>query len=292
MSLLLPEPPLVVQRGLIVRCEGNVLDALMCQQISYWMDRATKQHEGYAYVYKTYDAWAAELGVSAKTARGALDRLRKLGFVVGIQNPNDPRDRTLWWRVDRGAVESGAPYALAGSSPDPAGSQAAPGGSSSTGATEAETETTAENTAESAGAGAPDSLLPDEPKRKPVTYRGKTVPRPLADDAVHLLTVFNEATGGHVGAFGANGKQSENLTRIVGALTDRPGVEREVWERGVRAMVANPPGWVDGKLAIGHLFGPRAADHTLSRAAASQSGGQQVASDEDTDTQGWSRNDF
>lgn len=301
MSRIFDERPMQVTRSLVRVC-GGTLEALLAQQLNYWLPHATKEHGGRPWVYKTYQEWGDEIGVSAKSARTALDKLRRDGWVQAMQNPQDPRDRTLWWWVDVEAIRAaddpaGAPSARPGSSGADSGGQAAdPGiqaadsGSSSTGATEPEAKSTTKRTTESASE--PATLLPAEPARKPITYKGRTVPRPVADDALHLLGVFNEATKGKVGAFGGNGRQSESLTRIVGALMDRPGESRETWERGIRATVANPPGWVEGRLTIGHLFGPRAADHTLSRAAASQNPVKRVASDGQADEQGWDRRDF
>jgi hypothetical protein len=36
----------------------------------------------------------------------------------------------------------------------------------------------------------------------------------------------------------------------------------------VRAMLADPPDWIEDRITVGHLFGPRAAEHTLARGRA------------------------
>jgi hypothetical protein len=117
VTLLLDESPVFVQPSLVRRL--GLLEAAIVQQLHYWSQRATRTHEGHVYVYKTYQDWSDEIGVSAKAARGAMDRLRKEGVVVGIQNPTDARDRTLWWRIDHDVLESGAPNAPEGSSASP-----------------------------------------------------------------------------------------------------------------------------------------------------------------------------
>jgi hypothetical protein len=166
VTLLLDEPPVLVQPSLVRRL--GLLEAAIVQQLHYWSARATRSHDGHAYVYKTYQDWSAEIGVSAKQARGALDRLRKDGVAVAIQNPTDPRDRTLWWRIDHAVLESGGPSAPTGRSPsDEEGVPSAPAGSSNAGASEGRTETTSETPKQRAHAKAmqlpddfPDSLKP------------------------------------------------------------------------------------------------------------------------------------
>jgi hypothetical protein len=146
VTLLLDESPVFVQPSLVRRL--GLLEAAIVQQLHYWSQRATRTHEGHVYVYKTYQDWSDEIGVSAKAARGAMDRLRKEGVVVGIQNPTDARDRTLWWRIDHDVLESGAPNAPEGSSPPPRGDRrTAPEGSSNAGASGGRTSTTSSSRA-------------------------------------------------------------------------------------------------------------------------------------------------
>jgi hypothetical protein len=105
----------------------------------------------------------------------------------------------------------------------------------------------------------------EAPAAKPVSYRGRTVPRPVVATAERLLGVFNDATGGQLAARGRMGQATAALKQIVGALLERPDEPVEVWERGVRSMAADPPSWVETRLMVGHVFGPRAAEHTLAR---------------------------
>jgi hypothetical protein len=145
MSLLLDESPVFVQPSLVRRL--GLLEAAIVQQLHYWSQRATRSHEEHVYVYKTYQDWSDEIGVSAKAARGAMDRLRKDGVVVGIQNPTDLRDRTLWWRIDHEVLDRGARSAPEGiSTPPRGGSPAAPEGTSNAGASQRGTSTTSETT--------------------------------------------------------------------------------------------------------------------------------------------------
>ena len=137
-DLVFDEPPLVLQRAAVRRF--GVLDALVLQQLRYWENRATKSHEGVPWVYKTYQDWSDELGVTPSSVRGALDRLRTAGAVVSIQNPHEARDRTLWWRttidVPAPSADSADHLRPAADGTAPGRSSAAPGSSSNAGATE------------------------------------------------------------------------------------------------------------------------------------------------------------
>lgn len=262
MSLLLDERAVVVQPSLVRRL--GIIEAALVQQLHYWAQRATRLHDGHSWVYKTYQDWSEEIGVSAKAARGALDRLRRDGIVVAIQNPADPRDRTLWWRIDHAVLEPSGPSAPQGSSTASEGGPAATEGSSRapvpSPASQAQTET-----------GRPEKTSEIARARKPVTYQGKSVPAEVVDGAERALQVFCEATGRRIGAWKRDGGPSPDLKQVIGALLARPGVELEDWIAGVRAMAAAPPEWVRGPITqIGHVFGEKAADWTLSAVARSE----------------------
>lgn len=102
-ALLLDQPLLCYQPALVRRL--GLAEAAIVQQLQYWTRHSTNSHDGHLWVYKTYDAWSDEIGISAKAVRGALKRLRDDGAVIAIQSPLDARDRTLWWRIDRSVIE-------------------------------------------------------------------------------------------------------------------------------------------------------------------------------------------
>jgi hypothetical protein len=99
--------------------------------------------------------------------------------------------------------------------------------------------------------------------RKPVSYRGQRVPREQVDAAERLLAAFSAATGRSLGAFAGDGSPSPSLRQIIGAMRLRPEVTEPEWEQAIRHTVEAPPGFVDGPVQLGHVFGERAADHAL-----------------------------
>lgn len=90
------DPPMVVTRSAIRRFSAP--DALIFQQLHYWLKRSKNEFKDELWVYKTNAEWDEELGLMAPTVRGALDRLTQSGVVLMEQ----PRgfDRTKWYRID------------------------------------------------------------------------------------------------------------------------------------------------------------------------------------------------
>lgn len=112
-NLVLDEYPIVIQASLVRRL--GIAEAALVQQLHYWSGRATRTHDGHTWVYKTYADWSQEIGLSTKACRGALDKLRRAGVVIAVENPTDARDHTLWWRIDYDVLGEGSQSAPQGS---------------------------------------------------------------------------------------------------------------------------------------------------------------------------------
>jgi hypothetical protein len=97
--------------------------------------------------------------------------------------------------------------------------------------------------------------------------------RPVAPDrlalARRLLDEFNGAAGTDYGAFTAQGKPSESLKRIIGALTRSGDVTFEDGAAAIRWRLANP--FWEGKAHPGVVFGPGVFDQAQQSAAATVS---------------------
>jgi hypothetical protein len=88
----------------LARALGSLGQAVILQQLHYWLNRATKKHDGKPWVYKTYAEWGSETCQTQHQARRAMETLRKLGLVVGIRNPYNAIDKTIWWTIDYATV--------------------------------------------------------------------------------------------------------------------------------------------------------------------------------------------
>jgi hypothetical protein len=97
--------------------------------------------------------------------------------------------------------------------------------------------------------------------------------RPVAPDrlalARRLLDEFNGAASTDYGAFTAQGKPSESLKRIIGALTRSADVTFEDGAAAIRWRLANP--FWEGKAHPGVVFGPGVFDQAQQSAAATVS---------------------
>jgi hypothetical protein len=96
-GLLLDEPCLVIQPALVRRL-GHLSDAAVLQQIHYWIARSRNQRAGYRWVYKTYEEWSSEIGISTKQIRAAIVRLENLGLLISCQP--EAYHRRKWYRID------------------------------------------------------------------------------------------------------------------------------------------------------------------------------------------------
>jgi len=95
----------IVYQAVLAQTVGLV-EAVILQQTHYWLGRATHEHDGTLWVFKTYAEWATEVGCTPKQARVATERLRDQGLLIAIRNPSDGLDQTRWWRIDYEALNA------------------------------------------------------------------------------------------------------------------------------------------------------------------------------------------
>ena len=96
-GLLLDEPCLVIQPALVRRL-GYLSDAAVLQQIHYWIARSRNIRDGHRWVYKTYEEWADEIGITSKQIRASIVRLEDRGLLVSCQP--EAYHRRKWYRID------------------------------------------------------------------------------------------------------------------------------------------------------------------------------------------------
>ncbi|HEX6607628.1 MAG TPA: hypothetical protein VF276_12005 [Chloroflexia bacterium] len=99
-------------------------DAMLLQQIHYWLSLGGHEHDGRRWIYNTYHAWAEQFpGWSKDKVRRIVERLRGRGLVQTANYNRHAYDQTTWYTIDYAAVAAlgipmaPLPGALAGFSP-------------------------------------------------------------------------------------------------------------------------------------------------------------------------------
>ena len=97
--LLIDEPPLQVLPSLAREIGLN--EAIMLQQIHYWLLKSGNEFEGAKWFYKTLEEWQTEFPFwSAMTIRRTLGSLEKQK-IIKIGNFNKKKfDKTKWYTID------------------------------------------------------------------------------------------------------------------------------------------------------------------------------------------------
>ena len=101
--LLIHEPPLQVLPSLAVAVGLN--EAIVLQQIHYWLQRSQNEINGHLWVYNSVAEWKKQFPFwSDDTIARTLKSLRQSGVVVAEQLSKEPRDRSLYYRIDYAAL--------------------------------------------------------------------------------------------------------------------------------------------------------------------------------------------
>lgn len=97
--LLINEPPLQVLPSLAKEIGLN--EAIMLQQMHYWLLKSSNEFEGIKWFYKTLEEWQTEFPFwSAMTIRRTLGSLEKQK-IIKIGNFNKKKfDKTKWFTID------------------------------------------------------------------------------------------------------------------------------------------------------------------------------------------------
>jgi hypothetical protein len=94
-----------VYRPSIAKALGNVIQAVVLEQMHYWLKGpGGKDHNGHHWIWKAQAELAEELGMTVGVARKALEKLRDQGLLISTSNPDHAWDRTLLWRIDQDAM--------------------------------------------------------------------------------------------------------------------------------------------------------------------------------------------
>lgn len=103
-KLLLDEKPLIILPSLAEKVGLN--EAIVLQQLHYWLQQSTNIRDGYKWVYNTYDDWLKQFPFWSKsTIRRTITRLENSGLII-VGNYNKLKiDNTKWYRINYEALE-------------------------------------------------------------------------------------------------------------------------------------------------------------------------------------------
>jgi DnaD/phage-associated family protein len=97
--LLLDEEPLVILPSLAAAIGLN--ESIVLQQLHYWLERSTNVHEGYTWVYNTYEEWQEQFPFwSESTIRRIITKLEKQGLIITGNFNRSKIDKTKWYRIN------------------------------------------------------------------------------------------------------------------------------------------------------------------------------------------------
>ena len=104
--LLIDEPPLQLIPSLAVALGNRPEDAIVLQQLHYWLQRSTNEHEGRRWVYNSYQEWIDQdfPFFTVNQISDIFKRLRALGVVVAKQINVKQYDRRYWYSIDYSAL--------------------------------------------------------------------------------------------------------------------------------------------------------------------------------------------
>jgi len=98
-NLLIDENPLIVLPSLAKKIGLN--EAIILQQIHFWINKKKNYRDGNYWVYNTYNGWSKQFPFwSVSTIRRSLKNLEKMGLIVTANYNKDLYDKTKWYSID------------------------------------------------------------------------------------------------------------------------------------------------------------------------------------------------
>lgn len=98
-KLLIHESPLQVLPSLAVAIGLN--EAIVLQQVHYWLERSNNEIDGHRWVYNTVQQWQDQFPFwSLDTVRRTLVSLKEKGLLIGERLSESRFDKTMYYRID------------------------------------------------------------------------------------------------------------------------------------------------------------------------------------------------
>lgn len=97
-------PPIVVKP--LVAAAIGLSEAIVIQQINYWLQRSTNIREDRRWIYNTYGEWAEQFPFWSESTIGRIFRgLEDKGLVLSRQFNAGSYDHTKWYTIDYDALD-------------------------------------------------------------------------------------------------------------------------------------------------------------------------------------------
>src|SRR4051812_17569770 len=98
-KLLIYENPIMILPSLAQKLGLN--EAVMLQQIHYWLISSRHEKEGRKWVYNTYRAWQLQMPFwSERTIQRSIKSLEDQGYLLSANYNRLKMDKTKWYSID------------------------------------------------------------------------------------------------------------------------------------------------------------------------------------------------
>ncbi|GGE57964.1 hypothetical protein [Priestia taiwanensis] len=98
-KLVVENRPLIILPALA--CECGLNEAIVLQQIHYWLHMSKHIHDGYTWIYNTYADWQKQFPFwSVSTIKRTIYRLENEGYIVTGNYNKKKMDHTKWYRIN------------------------------------------------------------------------------------------------------------------------------------------------------------------------------------------------
>lgn len=98
-KLLISERPLMIIPSLALKIGLN--EAIILQQIHYWVQKSKHEHDGRKWVYNTYKEWQSQLPFwSESTIKRTIKSLQQQGYLLSANYNKSKLDQTKWYSID------------------------------------------------------------------------------------------------------------------------------------------------------------------------------------------------
>jgi len=103
-KLLIQSQPLQVIPELAAQIGLN--EAIVLQQLHYWLDKSKHEHDGRKWIYNTFTEWQSQFPFwSERTLYRIMGNLVRLGLVKIEQFSPNSLDRTNWYSIEYERLE-------------------------------------------------------------------------------------------------------------------------------------------------------------------------------------------